>query len=357
MGFKINKQHLITVALIYIVAVLGYSAFAQTIQAESFRNPARTGTYNLPTITGTDQVLTVSATQTVRNKDFDGGTASNSNRLTLPKATKTTLNGLTREEATITYASDEDKVYVDTGSAISALAFDAGTKLVTYQSISTSQTITVDYDVYAVSATTGNITLTLPSLASSLGKVFNIKKTDTSANLVIIDGNSTEQVEGGNDFRLYNPNDTVKIANIGTSWVVISANVQKEAASFNGGTSTVSCTANTWVTAPLTITSDSTRYPLSSNTFTIRKTARYCFTVATDFGANAEAVYVGYSVNGGSDTYLTEHAMDANASGSRSQFSETSCRSFTAGDVLRLRVRVNSNTRTCQAHMFSIWEM
>jgi len=59
--------------------------------------------------------------------DFDGGAASNTSRITLPKASKASLDALTRKEATLCYASDEDKVYVDTGSTLVELAQAATT--------------------------------------------------------------------------------------------------------------------------------------------------------------------------------------------------------------------------------------
>ena len=72
------------------------------------------------TIVGTD------AAQVITNKDIDGGTASNTSRLTAPKASKATLDGLTRKEATLLYASDQDKLYVDTGSILKAVGSGSG---------------------------------------------------------------------------------------------------------------------------------------------------------------------------------------------------------------------------------------
>ena len=54
--------------------------------------------------------------QAFTNKDYDGGTASNTSRLTVPKDTKANLDGLTRKEGTLVYATDEDKLYADDGT-------------------------------------------------------------------------------------------------------------------------------------------------------------------------------------------------------------------------------------------------
>lgn len=58
------------------------------------------------------------ASQVITNKDIDGGTASNTNRITIPKDTKANLDGLVRKEATLLYASDVDTLYVDNGDTL-----------------------------------------------------------------------------------------------------------------------------------------------------------------------------------------------------------------------------------------------
>jgi len=85
----------------------------------------------------TGAVVGVSDTQTITNKDIDGGTASNSLRITVPKNTKANLDGLTRKEATLVYASDEDALYVDTGATLNKLADSAGAIVARASSIDT----------------------------------------------------------------------------------------------------------------------------------------------------------------------------------------------------------------------------
>jgi hypothetical protein len=89
------------------MAASGGTAYDLAIDASSFDN----GSISDSSISGA--VITLS--------DIDGGTASNSSRITLPKASKTTLDGLTRKEATLVYASDQDTVYLDNGSTLSPL--------------------------------------------------------------------------------------------------------------------------------------------------------------------------------------------------------------------------------------------
>lgn len=68
----------------------------------------------------------ISDSQVLTNKDIDGGTASNTSRITLPKASKSTLDGLTRKQATIVFASDQNKAYVDNGSALIPVGTGSG---------------------------------------------------------------------------------------------------------------------------------------------------------------------------------------------------------------------------------------
>lgn len=59
--------------------------------------------------------------QVLTLKDIDGGTATNTSRITVPKAAKSTLDGLTRKEATIVYGSDTKKLYADDGTTLQVI--------------------------------------------------------------------------------------------------------------------------------------------------------------------------------------------------------------------------------------------
>jgi hypothetical protein len=70
----------------------------------------------------TGNIVGTSDTQSLTNKDIDGGTASNSNRVTLPKNTTANLTALTRKEGTLAYSTDADVVFTDDGSKLNPLA-------------------------------------------------------------------------------------------------------------------------------------------------------------------------------------------------------------------------------------------
>lgn len=75
---------------------------------------------------GTAGYITPSGQEVLTNKDHDGGTASNTSRVTLPKASKSALDALTRKEGTIAYGTDTGKAYVDDGSQLKEMGSGGG---------------------------------------------------------------------------------------------------------------------------------------------------------------------------------------------------------------------------------------
>lgn len=350
------KKHF-NLFLFSVLFLTGFLSEAQRAQFDYVENAGRSQKIYVPNVSVSDYFLSASSTQVVTNKDIDGATASNSSRITLPKNTKSNLNGLTRKEATLVYASDEDKVYADNGSSLMALLFESGSKNFSFQAISTSQTASVDYDFYSVSAASGDVTLTLPTLSGNLGKVFYIKKTDSSVNKVIIDGNDSEQVEGGNDFRLFNQNDVVGIVNVSTSWLANASKIKKESFISHSGSSTWSSTANTWVTANITTSTEPTLYPISSNAVTIRKTAKYRIILRSDVsGTTADIIRLAYTVNGGSEIYINDHYTSVSAGGN-TPVTESNEAVLSAGDVIRLRTYSASFGKTLLNGRIEIQEL
>lgn len=92
--------------------------------------PVSTGTtYQLMGgITNSDwrEVVFSENIQTLTNKIFDGGTAGGTSRITLPKAAKSILDGLTRIQGTIFYDTTSNRPYYDDGSNIFPLGGSVG---------------------------------------------------------------------------------------------------------------------------------------------------------------------------------------------------------------------------------------
>lgn len=81
-------------------------------------------TLTLPVATGT--LATLAGTEVFTNKDYDGGTAANTRRFTLPKDTKTNLDLLTRKAGTLVFDTVGLKPYYDNGVSLSLIGSGSG---------------------------------------------------------------------------------------------------------------------------------------------------------------------------------------------------------------------------------------
>ena len=89
----------------------------------------------------------------------------------------------------------------------------------TFVSYSSAQTL--DYTTDDIIQASGNTTLTLPAAANSNAVQFKIKKTDSNATTVTIDGNASETIDGEATFAIIEQYVTVTVACNGTAWFVI----------------------------------------------------------------------------------------------------------------------------------------
>lgn len=77
-----------------------------------------------------------------------------------------------------------------------------------------------DYTILA-DATGGNITVTLPAAASHSGRVYNVKKTDSNANTVTLDGNASETIDGATTYALSAQYEALTIQSDGSNWHIL----------------------------------------------------------------------------------------------------------------------------------------
>jgi hypothetical protein len=93
----------------------------------------------------------------------------------------------------------------------------------TVQSNSANVTLTAGDSLLLVKcdATSASFTVTLYTAVGHSGAVINIKKTDSTANTVTIDGNSTETIDGALTQTLYSQWDCWTLVSDGTNWMLV----------------------------------------------------------------------------------------------------------------------------------------
>jgi hypothetical protein len=75
-----------------------------------------------------------------------------------------------------------------------------------------------------VTAGASDKTRTLPAVASSANVILTIKKVDSGAGNVIVDGNASETIDGGLTYSLVNQYQFVRLLCDGAAWFVIANN-------------------------------------------------------------------------------------------------------------------------------------
>jgi hypothetical protein len=80
--------------------------------------------------------------------------------------------------------------------------------------------IATDYTILC-NATGGSFTITLPAVASHTNRIYNIKKIDSSANTVTVDGNSSETIDDATTAVLTTQHESITIQSDGSEWWII----------------------------------------------------------------------------------------------------------------------------------------
>lgn len=84
------------------------------------------------TVPTTGTVATLAGVEALTLKDYQGGTASNTSRITVPKDTTANLAALTRKQATIVYDTDLNKLKYDDGATLTAVGSGSGSGAINY---------------------------------------------------------------------------------------------------------------------------------------------------------------------------------------------------------------------------------
>lgn len=101
-------------------------------------------------------------------------------------------------------------------SALHTTAFAAATN-----SVSIDTTLTTAHHTLRVDATSANRTVTLPAASGCSGRIYVVKKIDSSGNTVTIDGNASETIDGALTKVLTAQYEKTMIQSNGSSWDVL----------------------------------------------------------------------------------------------------------------------------------------
>lgn len=151
---------------------------------------------------GSDQAVSLGQTL-----EISGGAATN----TTMSATNIATIDVKYDNQTIGLSSDQ-LIVKDSGVT------EAKRQRTVDSSFSNGEVISSDINL--VNANAGSILLNLPAPPVSAGRLLYIKKTDSSSNTVTIDQNSSETIDGGTQYLLYNQYEAVTLICDGTNWHV-----------------------------------------------------------------------------------------------------------------------------------------
>jgi hypothetical protein len=159
----------------------------------------------LKTFVDTDSI------QIITNKDYDGGVASNSRRITIPKDTTTNLNALTRKQGTIVCDTTSNILRYDNGSVLRPLGF--GYRLVT------GATTLLNTDSF-VELGGNSYTVTLPTAVGIAGHEFILKSGPSGANITIAT-TSSQTIDGNSTFYISTNYSKVRLMSNGANWLIV----------------------------------------------------------------------------------------------------------------------------------------
>jgi hypothetical protein len=172
-----------------------------------------------------DNLVSKTGIHALTNKDYQGGTASNTSRLTVPKADTATLAALTRKEATLVFDSTTKKLKVDDGSLLKVVG---GGLIVTILDAPATSGVNLESGKhYVVINLSADTVLNLPQLvAEATLEVSVVNMTPTEAHRVTLacyagDEVSYDGVQTHTSAKLVYANSWAKFAaNLTTFWQV-----------------------------------------------------------------------------------------------------------------------------------------
>ena len=188
---------------------------------------------SLPVKTGFTEVESLSETLSVKTnaedfikKNLAVRLASSYNRpvpATLAQAAAQTRRDLMRDYVKLRPLSYPTTLPIGLGTSnndyfLNDDQFPFGEKR-TVTDVRANYTVLTTDDLVQVDCSSAPITVTLPAASSANGYGFDIEKTDTSKNMLIISPNGTDKIRGNSSVRFNQTGRRISIVSDGTEWV------------------------------------------------------------------------------------------------------------------------------------------
>jgi len=94
----------------------------------------------------------------------------------------------------------------------------AGSGILTVNTVTADLTLTTSHRFIRCDASAGPIVVTLPAAASNAGRKYCVKKIDSSANSVTIDGNASDTIDGDATAVIVSQYEEVSVVSDGSNW-------------------------------------------------------------------------------------------------------------------------------------------
>tara|TARA_Y100001973_G_C5176538_1_gene322324 strand:- start:867 stop:1556 length:690 start_codon:yes stop_codon:yes gene_type:complete len=202
-------------------------------EAQSAKRELNRMMLSLPVKTGFTEVESLSETLSVKTnaedfikKNLAVRLASSYNRpvpATLAQAAAQTRRDLMRDYVKLRPLSYPTTLPIGLGTSnndyfLNDDQFPFGEKR-TVTDVRANYTVLTTDDLVQVDCSSAPITVTLPAASSANGYGFDIEKTDTSKNMLIISPNGTDKIRGNSSVRFNQTGRRISIVSDGTEWV------------------------------------------------------------------------------------------------------------------------------------------
>jgi len=274
-----------------------------TFQPDAGTNPSGT-TF---TVTSSDSSLVITGTAATDTLDFTKGTTV----LTIGDAITSSTSGsilfadasnqLAQDNANLFWDNTNNRLGLGTTSPVAALDVNGGEasnlKTITngdspYTALVTDHTILAD-------ASSGAITINLPTAVGLGGFHLRIKKIDATVNIITVDGNGSQTIDGALTYALFSQYGAVQLISDNANWQIITRTALQIPVLQNNAFTTQGIGNGTFYTAGFY------RAPAADANLTNAAPTVAYGTAASAYGAHAFAVSGGNGSTDGSDLVLT----------------------------------------------------